>query len=99
MTEDGASSGITLKAHTLHDLFARTSLARSGFKAGGCGPDFLAIAIKTGALRAEDASVNSCNASAVATIPNVQRDLVSARTHRSFRATAMNTWRTAVAAA
>ena len=30
---------------------------------------------------------------------NVQRHLVSARTHRTFRASAMNTWRAAVAAA
>ena len=30
---------------------------------------------------------------------NVQRHLTSARTHRAFRATAMDTWRTAVAAA
>ena len=30
---------------------------------------------------------------------NVQRHLTSAQTHRTFRAAAMNTWRTAVAAA
>jgi putative transposase len=30
---------------------------------------------------------------------NVQRHLTSARTHRSFRAAAMNTWRAVVAAA
>ncbi|MSP50925.1 MAG: IS6 family transposase, partial [Alphaproteobacteria bacterium] len=30
---------------------------------------------------------------------NVQRYLTSARTHRTFRAAAMDTWRTAVAAA
>ena len=36
---------------------------------------------------------------AVYNIFNVQRHLTSARTHRSFRAAAMNTWRAAVAAA
>jgi hypothetical protein len=30
---------------------------------------------------------------------NVQRHLTSARTHRAFRAAAMNTWREAVTAA
>ena len=36
---------------------------------------------------------------AVYNIFNVQRHLVSAQTHRTFRAAAMNTWREAVAAA
>jgi transposase-like protein len=36
---------------------------------------------------------------AVYNIFNVQRQLVSAQTHRTFRAAAMNTWREAVAAA
>jgi putative transposase len=36
---------------------------------------------------------------AVYNIFNVQRHLTSARTHRAFRATAMNTWRAAVTAA
>src|ERR1700683_3925091 len=36
---------------------------------------------------------------AVYNIFNVQRHLVSAQTHRNFRAAAMNTWRAAVAAA
>src|ERR1700730_11899968 len=36
---------------------------------------------------------------AVYNVFNVQRHLTSAQTHRAFRATAMNTWRTAVAAA
>ena len=36
---------------------------------------------------------------AVYNLFNVQRHLTSAQTHRGFRAAAMNTWRTAVAAA
>ena len=36
---------------------------------------------------------------AVYNVFNVQRHLTSAQTHRAFRATAMNTWREALAAA